>query len=164
MSCVIFVVAPIWLKLFLEKASRNSKSVKYLERKVPSLDATQMCVSYAEAKFGRLCLKPITVPLRVWLSWKGTKMLKRMKLNTTCVIGSDSSENATTGFIQSSAILMKRRDMKQLDSTVIRRQNNSIFHRECTDFPGIRHKSYESNWDENEWRMYYGWMHRQELS
>jgi hypothetical protein len=97
-----------------------------------------MCVSYAEAKFGRLLLKPITVPLRVWLSWKGTKMLKRMKLNTTCVGGSDSSENVTRGFIQSSVILMKRRDLQQLDLTVIRRMNNSIFLRECMDFPGIR--------------------------
>ncbi|KAL9180675.1 hypothetical protein ACHAXT_011128 [Thalassiosira profunda] len=40
--------------LSLEKASRNSRPVQYLERKIPSLDATRLCVSYAEAKFGRL--------------------------------------------------------------------------------------------------------------
>ena len=65
-------------------------------------------------------------------------MLKRMKLNTTFVGGSDSSENATTGFIQSSAIAMKRQDMQRVDSTVIRSKNNSIFLRECKDFSGIR--------------------------
>ncbi|KAL7551214.1 hypothetical protein ACHAWF_014408 [Thalassiosira exigua] len=63
--------------LALEKASRGSGPVRYLERKVPSLDATRLCVSYAEAKFGRLFFKPITVPGRIWLSWKGAKTWKR---------------------------------------------------------------------------------------
>ena len=67
------------MQLSLEKASRNSRPVQYLERKIPSLDATRLCVSYAEAKFGRLFLKPLTVPGRIWLSWKGAKVWKQMK-------------------------------------------------------------------------------------
>mmetsp|Transcript_35842 Transcript_35842/g.61122 ORF Transcript_35842/g.61122 Transcript_35842/m.61122 type:complete len:233 (-) Transcript_35842:115-813(-) len=69
--------------LALEQASRNSKPVKYLEQKMPSLDATRVCVSYAEAKFGRLFFKPITVPGRIWLSWKGTKALKQMQIQAS---------------------------------------------------------------------------------
>lgn len=60
----------------VEKGSRNSRAVKYLGRKFPALDATRVCVSYAEAKLGRLVVKPITVPGRIWLSWKAIKVLK----------------------------------------------------------------------------------------
>ena len=140
MRCVVFVTMKLLhsIKLSLEKVSQNSKPVKYLERKVPSLDATRVCVSYAEAKFCRLLFKPITVPLRVWLLWKGAKMWKRMNLNTASNGGSDNSKSATTGFTQGSAFLMKRKDTQHLDSTVIRRENNLIFLRECTDFPGLQ--------------------------
>lgn len=62
----------------MEKASRNSKPVKYLERKIPSLDATRVAVSYTEAKFGRLFFKPVTVPARIWVSWKGARAWRRM--------------------------------------------------------------------------------------
>lgn len=58
----------------LEKTSRNSKLVAFLERKMSSLDATRLCVSYAEAKLGRLFFKPFTIPARIWFSWKGTKL------------------------------------------------------------------------------------------
>ncbi|KAL3800157.1 hypothetical protein HJC23_001078 [Cyclotella cryptica] len=62
----------------LEEASRNSKLVHYIERRIPSVDATLLCVSYAEAKLGRLILKPITIPSRIWLSWKGVKIWKEI--------------------------------------------------------------------------------------
>ena len=65
-------------QLTLERASRSSKPVKYLEHKIPSLDMTRLCVSFAEAKFGRLFFKPITVPGRIWLSWKGTKIWRQL--------------------------------------------------------------------------------------
>ncbi len=58
----------------LEKTSRSSKLVAFLERKMSQLDATRLCVSYAEAKLGRLFFKPFTIPARIWLSWKGTKL------------------------------------------------------------------------------------------
>jgi len=63
----------------LEQASRNSKLVAFLERKFPSLDATRVCVSYAEAKLGRLFFKPLTIPARIWLSWTGTKAWQQLK-------------------------------------------------------------------------------------
>lgn len=65
----------------LEKASRNSKLVAFLDRKFPSLDATRLCVSYAEAKVGRLFFKPLTIPGRIWLSWKGTKAWQQLDRN-----------------------------------------------------------------------------------
>lgn len=65
----------------LEQASRNSKLVAFLERKFPSLDATRLCVSYAEAKLGRLFFKPLTIPARIWLSWTGTKAWQQLKTN-----------------------------------------------------------------------------------
>ncbi|KAL7450225.1 hypothetical protein ACHAWC_002180 [Mediolabrus comicus] len=63
----------------LEKTSRNSKLVAFLERKMSSLDATRLCVSYAEAKLGRLFFKPFTIPARIWLSWKGTKLWQQQQ-------------------------------------------------------------------------------------
>lgn len=65
----------------LEKASKNSKLVAFLDRKFPSLDATRLCVSYAEAKLGRLFFKPLTIPGRIWLSWTGTKAWQQLKTN-----------------------------------------------------------------------------------
>ncbi|KAL3767880.1 hypothetical protein ACHAW5_010123 [Stephanodiscus triporus] len=108
----------------LEEVSRNCKPVKYLERKVPSLDAARVIVSYAEAKICRLFFKPITVPLRVWLSWKGTKMWKRMNLNTASNGGSDSSTYATTGFTKDSAFLMKGKDTQSWQSTSQKKEKN----------------------------------------
>ena len=64
----------------LEQASRNSKAVQYIEQKIPTVDATLLCVSYAEAKFGRLFFKPITVPGRIWLSLKGAKLWRQMNV------------------------------------------------------------------------------------
>uniref|UniRef100_A0A7S1YV05 Uncharacterized protein n=1 Tax=Ditylum brightwellii TaxID=49249 RepID=A0A7S1YV05_9STRA len=57
----------------IEKASCNSSVVKFVQRTFPSIDATRLVLSFAEAKFGRLFFKPITVPGRIWLSWKGAK-------------------------------------------------------------------------------------------
>ena len=64
-------------KLKVERASKNSRPVVYIQQKVPSLDVTRVCVSYTEAKFGRLFFKPITIPGRIWLSWKGTKLIQQ---------------------------------------------------------------------------------------
>lgn len=87
---------------------------------------------------GRLLAKPMTVPLRVWLSWKGTRMWKRMKSNAAyCDGGVDGNTNATTsGMIRGDVVfLMKRGDTSQLlDSAIIRRKCNSILRRECMDF------------------------------
>jgi hypothetical protein len=66
----------------LEKTSRNSKLVAFLERKMSTLDATRLCVSYAEAKLGRLFFKPFTIPARIWLSWKGTKLWQQQQFIT----------------------------------------------------------------------------------
>mmetsp|Transcript_6086 Transcript_6086/g.13794 ORF Transcript_6086/g.13794 Transcript_6086/m.13794 type:complete len:211 (-) Transcript_6086:1043-1675(-) len=123
--------------LTLEKASRSSKPVKYLERKMPSLDATRVCVSYAEAKFGRLFFKPVTVPGRIWLSWKGTKMWKQIKSNTNFCFDGDGAK-VTTAYLKGRYIPMGSRDKHNFDSTIIRPKNNSIFLRECTDFSGTQ--------------------------
>ena len=119
----------IYIQLSLEKASRSSKPVKYLERKVPSLDATRVCVSYAEAKFGRLFFKPITVPGRVWLSFNGTKVWKQIGSNATA--RSDvSNTKEKTAFIDRSLL----RRSKHIRSNMIHHKSNAIFIRECRDF------------------------------
>eukprot|EP00956_Cyclotella_meneghiniana_P001623 scaffold1800_cov87-Cyclotella_meneghiniana.AAC.9 len=79
----------------LESASQQSRAVQYIEQKIPSIDATLLCVSYAEAKFGRLFFKPITVPGRIWLSLKGAKLLKEYKGNQTKSIMKQKSMHST---------------------------------------------------------------------
>ena len=85
----------------LEKTSRNSKLVAFLERKMSSLDATRLCVSYAEAKLGRLFFKPFTIPARIWLSWKGTKLWQQQQFIT------DGEERTRRDIILTRTLLQK---------------------------------------------------------
>ena len=126
-------------KITLEKASRNSKPVKYLEQKMPSLDATRVCVSYAEAKFGRLFFKPITVPGRIWISWKGTKTWKQMKSSSRCCSGGGGgSAKVTAAFVKGAGAGIGRDEHVPIGSTIIRQRSNAIFLRECNDFSGVQ--------------------------
>eukprot|EP00970_Alexandrium_tamarense_P005835 scaffold949_cov186-Alexandrium_tamarense.AAC.13 len=108
----------------LEQTSRNSKLVQYLERKLPSLDATRLCVSYAEAKLGRLFFKPITVPGRIWISWKGTQLYKHLNCKQKDRLEDvGSTKNAGRKLINA----------KMLGSTFIQPKTNAVFRREfCT--------------------------------
>ena len=124
------------LQITLENASRNSKPVKYLEQKIPSLDATRLCVSFAEAKFGRLFFKPITVPGRIWLSWKGTKMWKQ--ISNSSKISRDFLEQQNDSTKSTSLGGRKSVDGRQrynsIAAVIIRPKDKSIFLRECKDF------------------------------
>lgn len=60
-----------------EAAAQNSKSIQRLQTKYPQLDGVRVATSYVEAKIVRLFFKPITVPGRIWMSWKATKWWKR---------------------------------------------------------------------------------------
>ena len=60
-----------------EAAAQRSKSIQRLQAKYPQLDGPRIVTSYVEAKIVRLFFKPITVPGRIWMSWKGTKWWKR---------------------------------------------------------------------------------------
>lgn len=101
----------------LEQASRSSRAVQYIEQKIPSVDATLLCVSYAEAKFGRLFFKPVTVPGRIWLSLKGAKIWKRLNSYNL----RRKNDDAQT------MIISKKRNA--LQSTFIGARSNAIFSR-----------------------------------
>mmetsp|Transcript_12505 Transcript_12505/g.20795 ORF Transcript_12505/g.20795 Transcript_12505/m.20795 type:complete len:232 (-) Transcript_12505:67-762(-) len=60
-----------------EAAALTSKSIQRLQTKYPQLDGARIATSYVEAKIFRLFFKPITVPGRIWMSWKITKWWKR---------------------------------------------------------------------------------------
>jgi hypothetical protein len=105
----------------LEKASRNSKLVAFLDRKFPSLDATRLCVSYAEAKLGRLFFKPLTIPGRIWLSWKGTKAWQQLKINARKLDTTLEKDRLPLAF--------RCNNNHLLTSTVIDQKSNRIFTR-----------------------------------
>mmetsp|Transcript_23012 Transcript_23012/g.40387 ORF Transcript_23012/g.40387 Transcript_23012/m.40387 type:complete len:164 (+) Transcript_23012:325-816(+) len=140
----VLIGAVTYHKITLEKASRNSKPVKYLEQKIPSLDATRVCVSYAEAKFGRLFFKPITVPGRIWISWRGTKTWKQIKSSSRCCSGGGDAK-VTAAFVKGAGI--GRDEHVPIGSTIIRQKSNAIFLRECNDFSGVqKRKSLTESW------------------
>ena len=60
-----------------EKAAQKSKSIQRLQQKYPKLDGVRVVASFVEAKIVRLFFKPITVPGRIWMSWRLTKWWKR---------------------------------------------------------------------------------------
>ena len=60
-----------------EAAAQKSKSIQKLQTRYPQLDGVRVATSYVEAKIVRLFFKPITVPGRIWMSWKATKWWKR---------------------------------------------------------------------------------------
>ena len=60
-----------------EEAAQNSKSIQRLQQKYPKLDGVRVVASFVEAKIVRLFFKPITVPGRIWMSWRLTKWWKR---------------------------------------------------------------------------------------
>ena len=60
-----------------ESAARKSKSIQRLQQKYPKLDGVRVVASFVEAKIVRLFFKPITVPGRIWMSWRLTKWCKR---------------------------------------------------------------------------------------
>ena len=105
----------------LERASRNSKLVAFLERKFPSLDATRLCVSYAEAKLGRLFFKPLTIPGRIWLSWTGTKAWQQLKTNAKQLDTALETDRLHSA--------MRNNNNLSLKSTFIDPRSNHIFTR-----------------------------------
>jgi len=60
----------------LEMSTSSSRLVQFFQRKFPNIDATRLVSSYVEAKVGRLFFKPITVPGRIWISYKASKALR----------------------------------------------------------------------------------------
>jgi hypothetical protein len=86
--------------------------VQYIQQKCPSVDATLLCVSYAEAKLGRLFFKPITVPGRIWLSLKGAKLWKQMKN------------------IQANGVAINSKKNLAMKSSFIGAKSNAVFSRE----------------------------------
>lgn len=61
-----------------EKSPPTLKVQQLLKDTIPSLDATKLATSFIEAKLGRLVIKPITVPARLWLSWQATFAIKEV--------------------------------------------------------------------------------------
>mmetsp|Transcript_26851 Transcript_26851/g.58735 ORF Transcript_26851/g.58735 Transcript_26851/m.58735 type:complete len:201 (+) Transcript_26851:155-757(+) len=57
----------------VERAAESSTVVQKLQARYPMLDGARIITSYVEAKVVRLFFKPITVPWRLWASWKLTK-------------------------------------------------------------------------------------------
>ena len=100
----------------LERSARNSRLVAYLDRKFSSMDATRLCVSYAEAKLGRLFFKPFTIPGRIWLSWTGTKAWQQLKTRTRKL---DTTQEI---------------DHLSLKSSVIDQRSNNVFNRKLSIF------------------------------
>jgi hypothetical protein len=88
--------------------------VQYIQQKCPSVDATLLCVSYAEAKLGRLFFKPITVPGRIWLSLKGAKLWKQMK----------------NSLIQANGVAINSKKNLAMKSSFIGAKSNAVFSRE----------------------------------
>lgn len=123
--------------LTLEKASHNSKPVKYLEQKIPSLDATRLCVSFAEAKFGRLFFKPITVPARIWFSWKSTKKWNQM-ISSDRFSGSSNAKVAAA-FSMGAATGRDKKNCGPIGfrSTTIKPHCDATFLRECKGYSGM---------------------------
>lgn len=117
-------------KLTIERTSRDSKLVQYLERKMPALDATRVCVSFAEAKFGRLFFKPLTVPGRIWMSWKGAKLWGQFKSNSSLSSKTDQSK-LSVAFMQGGQVTNKRSRKWILDSNMIGPKSNAIFLQKC---------------------------------
>jgi hypothetical protein len=56
----------------LPSSTASCKIQTFLKETIPSLDATKLAMSFVEAKVGRFVIKPVTVPARLWLSWRGT--------------------------------------------------------------------------------------------
>mmetsp|Transcript_26852 Transcript_26852/g.58737 ORF Transcript_26852/g.58737 Transcript_26852/m.58737 type:complete len:201 (+) Transcript_26852:155-757(+) len=57
----------------VERTAQSSTVVQKLQARYPKLDGARIITSYVEAKVVRLFFKPITVPWRLWASWKLTK-------------------------------------------------------------------------------------------
>jgi hypothetical protein len=59
----------------------NTASIpnKRIQRLLKNTDATKLATSFVEAKVGRLVVKPITIPARLWLSWQGTLAWKETR-------------------------------------------------------------------------------------
>jgi len=117
----------------IERTSRNSRLAKFIERKIPSIDATRICVSYAEAKFGRLIFKPITVPGRIWLSWKGAKLWRQMNAGSR-LANKHLCERSPDAFIGTRNIVEQSCEAKEIESTVIGSRSSAVFNCESNRF------------------------------
>lgn len=60
----------------VDASSQNSKIIDFITGHYSAVDPTRLAISFLEAKFARLFLKPFTIPSRIWLSWKATKAWK----------------------------------------------------------------------------------------
>jgi hypothetical protein len=68
------------MSTFTTKAKAPNRVQRLLSNTLPSsLDATRLATSFVEAKVGRLVLKPVTIPTRLWLSWRGTLLWKQQR-------------------------------------------------------------------------------------
>ena len=65
-------------RLLQQSGSPSSKLQQILAR-FPHIDPARLATSYIEAKVGRLFLKPVTVPGRLWCSWKSTQAWNQIK-------------------------------------------------------------------------------------
>lgn len=64
----------------LEISAQKSKMFRKIQNRFPNIDPGRLTLSYVEAKIGRLFVKPITVPGRIWLSYKGAQAMSRFQL------------------------------------------------------------------------------------
>lgn len=56
----------------LVQLEASTKRSSWAQRLPASFDVPRLVISFCQAKLGRLFFKPITVPGRIWLSYKGT--------------------------------------------------------------------------------------------
>jgi len=60
-----------WTAQLVQLEASTTQS-SWAQRLPASLDIPRLVISFCQAKLGRLFFKPITVPGRIWLSYKGT--------------------------------------------------------------------------------------------
>ena len=68
----------------MDTSKNSNKAIQFLQNKFPSIDPTRFTISYVEAKLVRLLFKPLTIPGRIWLSWKGTMTWKNYQTHHNC--------------------------------------------------------------------------------
>lgn len=66
------LVTSTWMYCYTH--SSNHQGLKFIQKRIPpkNIPGKRLATSFVEAKVGRLVVKPITIPARLWLSWKAT--------------------------------------------------------------------------------------------
>mmetsp|Transcript_9829 Transcript_9829/g.13849 ORF Transcript_9829/g.13849 Transcript_9829/m.13849 type:complete len:152 (-) Transcript_9829:286-741(-) len=62
----------------LEVSAQNSKMFRKIQNKF-NVDPGRFTLSYVESKIGRLFFKPITIPGRIWLSYRGSQAISHFQ-------------------------------------------------------------------------------------